>query len=192
MNAFFESQFSCYPLSWMFNSCTLNNKINRLHERCSRIIYNDNTCYFTDLLEIGNSVSVHHRNIQVFATELYKFVNGLSPKLLSDCLKLNSMAVYDTRNRSTFYSRPVLHSLTWHRITLSVGTENFGISDKWYEKPFNTHSLQKNLSVYVSIYNIYIYIYIYIYVYVWFLTFVIMLLEHYLLQFYLSFYTSVN
>ena len=102
MNAFFESQFSCYPLSWMFHSRTLNNKINRLHERCLRIIYNDNTSSFTDLLEIDNSVSVHHRNIQVFATELYKFVNGLSPKLLSDCLKLNS-----TRNRSTFHSWPV-------------------------------------------------------------------------------------
>ena len=164
MDAFFESQFSCYPLSWIFHSRTLNNKINRLHERCLHIIYNDNTYYFTDLLEIDNSVSVHHRNIQVFATVLYKFVNGLSPKFLSDCLKLNSMTVYDTRNSSTFYSRPVLHSLTWHRITLPAGTENFGISDKWYEKPFNTHSLQRNLSVYVCIYNIYIYIYIHIYI----------------------------
>ena len=57
------------------------------------------------LLEIDNSVSVHHRNIQVLATELYKFVNGLSPKLISD--KLNNMTVYKTRNRSNFYSRPV-------------------------------------------------------------------------------------
>ena len=40
---------------------------------------------FTDLLEIDNSVSVHHRNIQVLATELFKFVNGLSLKLVSDC-----------------------------------------------------------------------------------------------------------
>ena len=107
MNAFFKSQFSYCPLSWMFHSRTLNNKINRLHERCLRIIYNDNTSSFTDLLEIDNSVSVHHRNIQVLATELYKFVNGLSPKLVSDCFKLNNMTVHNTRTRSTFYSRPV-------------------------------------------------------------------------------------
>ena len=107
MNAFFKSQFSYCPLSWMFHSRTLNNKINRLHERCLHIIYNDNTSSFTDLLEIDNSVSVHHRNIQVLATELYKFVNSLSPKLVSDCFKLNNMTVYNTRNRSTFYSRPV-------------------------------------------------------------------------------------
>ena len=103
-------------LSWMFHSRTLNKKLNRLPERCLRIIYNDNATSFTDLLEIDNSVSVHHRNIQVFATELYKFVNGLSPKLVSDCFKLNSMTVYNTRNRSTFYSRPVR--------TVSHGTES--------------------------------------------------------------------
>ena len=34
MNAFFTSQFSYCPLTWMFQSRKLNNKINRLHERC--------------------------------------------------------------------------------------------------------------------------------------------------------------
>ena len=90
----------------MFHSRTLNNKINRLHERCLRIIYNDSTSSFTDLLEIDSSVSVHHRNIYVLVTELYKVVNGLSPKLVSYCFKLNNMTVYNTKNRSTFYSRP--------------------------------------------------------------------------------------
>ena len=99
MNAFFKSQFS--PLLCMFHSRTLNNKIKRLHERCLRVIYNDNTSSFTDLFAIDNSVSMHHRNIQVLATELYKFVNDLSPKLVSDCFKLNNTTVYNTRNRST-------------------------------------------------------------------------------------------
>ena len=34
MNAFFDSQFNCCPLIWMFHSRNLNNTINRLHERC--------------------------------------------------------------------------------------------------------------------------------------------------------------
>ena len=104
MNAFFKSQFSYCPLSWMFHSRTLNSKTNRLHKRCLRIIYNDNTSSFTDFLEIDNSVSVHHRNILILATEQYKFVNGLSPKQVSDCFKLNNMTMYNTRNKSTFYS----------------------------------------------------------------------------------------
>ena len=105
MNAFFKWQFSYYPLSWMFHSRTLNNKINRLHERCLCIIDNYDTSSFTDLLENDNLVSVHHRNIQVLATELYKFVNG--PTLVTDRFKLNKMTAYNTRNRSTFYARPV-------------------------------------------------------------------------------------
>ena len=104
INAFFKSQFSYCPLSWMFHSRTLNNKINRLHKRCLHITYNHNTSSFTELLEKDNSVSMHHRNIQVLATELYKSVDGY---LVSDCFKLNNMTVYNTRNRSTFYSRSV-------------------------------------------------------------------------------------
>ena len=38
MNAFFKAQFNYCPTIWMFHS--LNNKINGLHERCLRIIYN--------------------------------------------------------------------------------------------------------------------------------------------------------
>ena len=38
MNAFFISQFNYCPIIWMCQSQALNNKINRLHERC--LIYN--------------------------------------------------------------------------------------------------------------------------------------------------------
>ena len=41
MNSFFKVPFHYCPAIWMFHSRTLNNKINRLHERCLRIIYND-------------------------------------------------------------------------------------------------------------------------------------------------------
>ena len=69
-------------------------------------VNHDNKFYSIELLEIDNSVSVHDRNIQVLATELYK-VNGLSPKLVSDYFKLNNMTVYNARNSYIFYSRPV-------------------------------------------------------------------------------------
>ena len=85
----------------MFHSRTMNSKINKLHKRWLRIISGGNTSSFTDLLETDNSVSVHRRNI--LATELYKFVKGLSPKLFSNCFKLNNMTVYNTRNGSIVY-----------------------------------------------------------------------------------------
>ena len=46
MNAFFKSQFNYCPLIWMYHSRKNNNKINRLHEKCLRIIYNDTRSSF--------------------------------------------------------------------------------------------------------------------------------------------------
>ena len=41
MNTFFKSQFSYCPFVWMCHSRANNGKINRLHERCFRIIYSN-------------------------------------------------------------------------------------------------------------------------------------------------------
>ena len=51
MNSFFTSQFNYWPLVWMCYNCTINNNINRLHERCLRIVYNDNKSSFQELLD---------------------------------------------------------------------------------------------------------------------------------------------
>ena len=55
LNAFFKAQFNYCPVVWMFHSRSLNNKINRLHERCLRIIYNDKHSNFDVLLEKDNT-----------------------------------------------------------------------------------------------------------------------------------------
>ena len=107
MNAFFNAQFSYYPLTWMFHSRKLNNKINKLHERCLRIVYNNNTSTYEELLETDNSVSVHFRNVQALAIELYKVVNGFSPDIMKDVFPLNENLRYNTRNKRTFHSRDI-------------------------------------------------------------------------------------
>ena len=76
MKAFFHSQFKCFPLIWMFHNRTLNNKINRIHERALTIVYRDKTLNFTELLQKDNEVTVHQSSLQVLATEFYKVKNG--------------------------------------------------------------------------------------------------------------------
>ena len=49
MNSFFNSQFSYCFLIWMFHGRIMNNKINRLHERCMRLIYGNKTSSFKEL-----------------------------------------------------------------------------------------------------------------------------------------------
>ena len=51
INSFFMPQFNYCQLIWMCHNCTKNDKINRLHERCLRLLYNDKKSSFHDLLE---------------------------------------------------------------------------------------------------------------------------------------------
>ena len=84
MKAFIESQFGYCPLVWMFHSRSLNNKINRIHERALRITYNDKSSSFQKLFEKNNFVKIHHKDIKILATESYKFLQGLSPLLMNE------------------------------------------------------------------------------------------------------------
>ena len=68
----------------MCHNRTTNRKINSLHERCLRIIYNEKQSSFKMLLEKDSSVSIHDRNIQCLATEMYKVSNRLSPPIVSN------------------------------------------------------------------------------------------------------------
>ena len=98
MNAFFKGQFNYCPLVWMLHSRRLNNKINRLHERCLRVVHNNNQNTLQELLDLDNSVSIHHKNLQCLAIELYKIFNGISPDIMKDVFPLNTSSNYDIRN----------------------------------------------------------------------------------------------
>ena len=110
MNAFFNSQFNYCPLIWMCHNRTTNRKINRLHERCLRIIYNDKQSSFKMLLEKDSSVSIHDKNIQCLATEMYKVSNGLSPPIVSNIFTHKNCHPYNLRLNSQF-SRPLVRSV---------------------------------------------------------------------------------
>ena len=79
MKTFIESQFNYCPLIWMCHSRILNNKINKLHERALRVVYKDDELTFQQLLEKDNSYTIHERNLQKLAVEMYKVRHNLSP-----------------------------------------------------------------------------------------------------------------
>ena len=110
MNAFFNSQFNCCSVIWMCHSRALDNKRNRLHERCLRIIYNDKTSTFKDLLEKDNSVFIHYKNIQALAIEMHKVANGMSPEIMNEIFQLTEKSHYNLRYTSEFIIPPI-HSV---------------------------------------------------------------------------------
>ena len=84
LKSFIESQFSYCPLIWMFCSRKMNNKINHIHERALRMVYDDYASPFENLLGKDGSVSIHHRNIQLVAIEMFKVSNNLSLPIINE------------------------------------------------------------------------------------------------------------
>ena len=71
MKAFIASGFGYCPLVWMFHNSKLNSRVNKLDERALRMVYQDYVSSFTELLEEDNLTTIHNRNIQLLATELF-------------------------------------------------------------------------------------------------------------------------
>ena len=82
--AFVESQFKYCPIVWMFHSRCTNNKINRLHYRALRIVYDDDVSTFDQLLAMDKSFCIHHQNIQRLLIEIYKALHDISGNSLKE------------------------------------------------------------------------------------------------------------
>ena len=80
---FLTFQFNDCPLVWMCHSWTFN-RINNIHHRAVRILYQDKKSNFEKLLQKDKSVSLHMKNLQYLATEIFKVKNSLSPIIMHE------------------------------------------------------------------------------------------------------------
>ena len=85
----------------MFHGRIVNKKINHLHERALRIAYKDYIGSFEDLLKRDKSVTIHHRNIQSLAIELFKVKQNLSNSVLCNIFQTRSIS-YNVRSQTDF------------------------------------------------------------------------------------------
>ena len=99
--AFVKSQFKYCPIVWMFHSRRTNNKINRLHERALRIVYDDDVSTFDQLLAMDKYFSIHHQNIQRLFIEIYNALHGISGSSLKQLF-------VKRENTISFRSKPEL------------------------------------------------------------------------------------
>ena len=118
MNAFFNSQFSYCPFVWMCHCHSINNEINRLLELCLKLIYNDKQLSFEELFEKDDSVSIHIRNLQTLAIEMYKVMNSDSPEIMKKIFRIRAENGYNSRHQNTF-KRPIINSVYHGTETIS-------------------------------------------------------------------------
>ena len=70
----------------MFHSRNLNNKIKQVHELALRLVYQNNF-NFSELFDLGNSMTVHQKNLQVLVTKAYKVKNGIAPEIMKNIFR---------------------------------------------------------------------------------------------------------
>ena len=109
MHSFIVSQFNYCPLVWMYHSRIINNKINSLHYRALRMVYNDNVSSFEDLLQKDGSVTIHQQNLRSLTVEIFKVIKNIAPPLMSHIFTKNHNLCTDnvsanTRSNSIFYN----------------------------------------------------------------------------------------
>ena len=83
-NSTIKSQFSYFPLVWMFCSRISNSLVNNVDERTLRIVSDDHNSSYSELIMTKKKHTIHQENINVLMNEIYKFENNLSPMLIDD------------------------------------------------------------------------------------------------------------
>ena len=139
LSSFVHSHFAYAPLVWMFHSRQMNNKINKVHKRALRILYDDEDSTFQQLLDRNQAFTVHERNIQILLTEMFKAKNKLEPNLLQDVFEVNDYRGPALRN-SKYFKRPNVNTVKYGDKSLQV----FGVK-LWDQLPGEIQDLD-NLS----------------------------------------------
>ena len=80
-NGFIEHQFNYAPLLWMFRRKTIYSKIEKIHHKTLKVIYESNHTYNNLLLQ-SNTASTHQRHLRFLMTEIYKSISQLNPEFM--------------------------------------------------------------------------------------------------------------
>ena len=109
INTYFDSQFSYCPVLWMFHSRDMSIRINNLHYRALRLIYQDNTSSFDELLLKDGSVIIQHKNLQNLAIEMFKVIIGEATTFMKEIFSINDNlngenVSANTPSQSLFYT----------------------------------------------------------------------------------------
>ena len=89
MKGFVVSQLSYCPLAWGFHDWSVNKKISKIHERALRIAYKDSCSNFEEILMKANTKSIHHKHLQLLATEIFKTHKNLNPSFINKSFRRN-------------------------------------------------------------------------------------------------------
>ena len=125
-SAFSDSQFNYAPLIWMFCRKGLYLKMQKIHHKTLKVIYQSNKTY-KELLELSETVSIHQQHLRFLVTEVYKSTSYLNLKFVCSFFTHKEIP-YNLRKgqvlslppaRLTYYRTNSVHfrrSLIWNNL----------------------------------------------------------------------------
>ena len=134
-NSFIKGQFNYCPLIWMFSSRSSNSHINKIHERALRICKNNYDISFETLLNECNEVTIHVKNLRNLLTEVYKYLNRLSPPIMQELFETRTLN-YNLRNFR------VIETYRKNTIAFGIETVTYKSSQLWQILPTELKSIQ--------------------------------------------------
>ena len=110
----------------------MNNRINRLHGKCLRIVYSDKTSPFEELLDKDGSVTIHTRNLKVLATDMFKVHKNLSATIAAEIFLAHENSC-NQRHSSFFFLTLRRNCLSRVCEFIQLRTENVELSFTYIE-----------------------------------------------------------
>ena len=90
-NSFIMSSFNYCPLVWHFCGKTKNQKLEKIQERTLRILYDDYTSIYDELLDKAGTNTLLINRLRLMALTVFKSINSLNPPCLNDIFSKKSV-----------------------------------------------------------------------------------------------------
>ena len=120
LNSFAYSSFNYCPLVWHFCSSKSLNKIEKIQERELRLLHNDFTSDYSELLNKSGKPSMEVKRLRTLALEIFKTFNNLNPDYMKEIffkitnLTHRSFDIKVNQNSSTKHGQKSLKNLGPH------------------------------------------------------------------------------
>lgn len=96
-SSFIMSNFNFCPMVWHFCGKMNNNKMEKLHERSMRIVHNDFSSSYSELLQKGRTTTILAARLKQLVVEVFKAVNGFSPPCVSELFHTQKYFTFPVR-----------------------------------------------------------------------------------------------
>ena len=131
----------------MCHSRGLSNRINNLHERTLRIVYQDKKSDFETSFKKDKSVTINVKNLHYLVTEIYKDKNNISPEIMRDIFHFQENDNFNSRSGTHLASRNMRRTLFGKETVSNLGVKIWSLLPEELKKSSSLQVFKNILNV---------------------------------------------